>query len=209
MAKLTKPQMTLLTAIVAMTNETTVESEMTFEYVSMKNNKPLDRLLKDKLVMVNTSETNDEGHVAARATAEGVALIKPVETAPVVEDKPEIQPELPTTKPVEDKPVETPSIQSESGFELETGIAIPKVKRGGKGRSKYPFDELAAPVENEDGVVYASFHIAPTEKMQNPNKSMASVVTSANKRYENKQFIVRQVDEKDPKGVGARVFRVK
>lgn len=86
-----------------------------------------------------------------------------------------------------------------NGIEIEDGIAVPVVRRR-QGGSIYPFDALE---------VGQSFHIAVTEDKPNPAKSLASTVSAATKRSEGeKKFIVRAVGETDPKGPGARVFRV-
>lgn len=146
-------------------------------------------------------------------------------------------------------------------FEIDTGVSIPKIKRGGnlanyRRESKYPFDTLGQPTLDAAGTVTeaASFHIAATEKTPEPWKSLASTVSAANKRYqekkipeekqivtrrkaqrdaagdvvkgedgkrvmvevqvedfvmvETKKFICRRVGAEDPRGVGARVFRI-
>ncbi len=199
MAKLTKPQLAMLTAVVLQTNSTEIESEMTFLYVSTKNNKPLVALLKEKLVIINKAVENDAGEVACRATDKGLALINgEVEEPPVVEE----QSDLPK---VEEKPVVKPTITG-NAFEIETGVEVPKVKRGGKGRSKYPFEVME---------VDQSFHVPVTEGNEEPWKSMASVVSSATRRFKTEEgevtrkFVVRPAAEDDVKGQGARIFRIK
>lgn len=129
-------------------------------------------------------------------------------------------------------------------FVIEDNIPLPGAKRGGRGKTIYPFDALA---------VNQSFHVPATAENPNPAKSLASTVSSATARYavplegqfedvkvttyavdaagkriegpdgkpvktgettERRQktqntrvFTVRAVDETDPKGKGARVWR--
>ena len=95
--------------------------------------------------------------------------------------------------------------ESASDFELETGIEMPTARRGRSGSTRYPFDAME---------VGQSFHIAATEENENPAKKIASSVSSTIKRYRNedgtkgRDYAVRRVTETDPKGVGARIFRV-
>ena len=112
-----------------------------------------------------------------------------------------------------------------SAFQIDTGIAVPKISRGINTEAKYPFDKLE---------VGHSFFVPATEAMPNPGKSLASTVSSASKRYatedgtrdmkrKNKEtgemetvqvtkykyarkFIVRTVEENGVKG--ARVWRI-
>lgn len=85
------------------------------------------------------------------------------------------------------------------GIEIDSGVPVPTVRRQ-SGGSIYPFDALE---------VGQSFHIPVSDSKPNPAKSLASTVSAATKRSDGtKRFIVRAVDESDPKGPGARVFRV-
>ncbi len=96
-----------------------------------------------------------------------------------------------------------------SKVDVEDGVKIPSpCKPGRTPNKKYPFDTMG---------VSQSFHVPKTEKKPNPAKSLASTVHAANKRYriglgpekqEFKHFIIRTVDTFDPKGPGARVFRI-
>lgn len=123
--------------------------------------------------------------------------------------------------PAAPKPAANPS-----QFEIELGIVCPEPKRGGglKGET-YPFMSLP---------VGGSIFIPATEENPNPAKGMASTVTSANKRFvatypattgrdkkphpkagqptgkDGRKFTVRArtAEDKDPKGVGARVWRI-
>ena len=80
-------------------------------------------------------------------------------------------------------------------FEIDTGISIPKIKRGGnlanyRRESKYPFATLGEPTRDAAGEVVeaASFHVAATEKTPEPWKSLASTVSAANNRYKEKKI---------------------
>jgi hypothetical protein len=90
-----------------------------------------------------------------------------------------------------------------SNFAIDDGIAIPP-SRGGRNRSVYPFDQLT---------VGQSFHVPASEAKPNPAKSLASTVSSANKRNAKEgasgfKFEVRSVDATDTRGAGARVWRI-
>lgn len=107
------------------------------------------------------------------------------------------------------------------GFELESGIAVPAAHRGGHGATKYPFDAME---------VGQSFHVASTAERLKPARTLASVVSSATARYakpakdgatrvnrndktvpvmvNTRTFVIRSVDSTDPKGEGARIFRI-
>lgn len=108
-----------------------------------------------------------------------------------------------------------------TGFELETGVPMPAANRG-SGESKYPFDAME---------VNQSFHVPATDARPKPARALASVVSSATARYatpdpkgatrknksgktvpvmvEQRKYVIRTVGADDPKGIGARVFRVK
>ncbi len=166
---------------------------------------------REKLLELGLVETNPEmvdpknkNKIATRATSKGFAALSIAEDAESAEDAETETPEG-TEEVTETKTNE---------FELETGIAVPAVKRG-RGAGKYPFDAMPAPSADDDGnAIFASFHVAPTEKRPNPAKSLASTVSSVIRRYKDengvvtRKFLVRRVDETDPKGEGARVFRV-
>lgn len=90
-----------------------------------------------------------------------------------------------------------------SAFAIDDGIAMPP-SRGGRNRSVYPFEQLA---------VGQSFHVPASEAKPNPAKSLASTVSSANKRNAKEgasgsKFEVRSVDATDTRGAGARVWRI-
>jgi len=215
MAKLTKPQNTLLTAVVAATTNQEVEENLRFVYVTVKNNKPLSKLLDLKLVVINDTIQNEDGQIACRAEASGIELVQiPVEPVEPVE---EIQPELPVepVEPVVEVNLEAPEVASNvveappappvvSGeFAIEKGVPMPKVRRNTR-NSRYPFDVM----EIDD-----SFHVPTTEDDTDPAKRLASTVSARNKSYQvdgelTRKFVVRRVGAEDSKGEGARVFRV-
>jgi len=86
-------------------------------------------------------------------------------------------------------------------------IEIPARRRSSKA-GKYPFAQMQ---------VGQSFHIAATEENPEPGKRMQSTCSTATRRYKvansegvlqvTRKFVVRTVDETDPKGPGARIFR--
>lgn len=121
-----------------------------------------------------------------------------------------------------------PPVKTPSPFKIVKGIALPPSKRrvGETAGSQYPFDDLEIPEGAEWG---DSFHVAKTEKMPDPAKSLASSVTAANMRFskpeagqhktrkgtmkDNYQFTrmfqIREVGADDPEGPGARIWRTK
>lgn len=113
-------------------------------------------LLNNDLVEVN-EEIVDGDKVAVRATEKGVA-----EAASATEG----------TENLTDTATATPAA-STGGFEIETGIEKPAGRRA-RTASTYPFDDMP---------VGSSFHIPATANKPDPAKSMASTVSSANKRF--------------------------
>lgn len=95
-------------------------------------------------------------------------------------------------------PVDEPEEAQESDFELEKGIPVPVSAKRMRGSYKYPFEKME---------VGDSFHIAPTKERPKPARTLASTVSTASKKF-GKLFRVRTVDVTDPKGPGARVFRL-
>lgn len=149
------------------------------------------------LVAVNKGLRDADQKVAVRATEAGIAGVAA----------------LPPAAPKEAKgpaPV----------FEIQKGIAVPEIKRGGGARAEiYPF----ATMEQGD-----SFFVAATADKANPAKALASTVSSATKRFAtptgeqetvtikgkpvtrpkmkiNRKFVVRAVEENGSKG--ARIWR--
>lgn len=89
------------------------------------------------------------------------------------------------------------AVAPEGGFALETGFEPEAVKRLSGKQAVYPFEKM------EIGV---SFFVPATEARPNPAKSLASTISSANKRYDGERtFVVRPVETPTK---GARVYRV-
>lgn len=111
-----------------------------------------------------------------------------------------------------------------TGFAIAV-VAMPTAKRGGRTAETYPFDQL------EKG---QSFFVPATAERENPAKSLASTVTSANERYSEviegefrknrkgntvpatsqiREFAIRSIQDGAPWGdefagvAGAAVFR--
>lgn len=191
MSKLTKAQASLLANIVVAT-----EGENGCLYIP--ESKEAKKLVADGYIEVNLEMTNDDG-AAARATASGLDYVN-------------------GTSEGEEA---TAEVETQSSFELDTDVPLPSIRRGGRGAEKYPFEQME---------VGHSFHVAATEDKPTPAKSLASTVSSATARYrvedesgatkqdkdgnevpvmvDTRKFVVRAVGEDDPKGPGARVFRI-
>lgn len=94
---------------------------------------------------------------------------------------------------------------TESEFTLDDGIAIPPLKRGGRGTGRaYPFATMG---------VGQSFFIPKTDDNPKPSKRVAAVVSTASKNLDPKKFKVQAVVEPLPGGQpgqtreGARIWR--
>lgn len=93
-------------------------------------------------------------------------------------------------------------------------IALPKAEINGRA-SKYPVDDLVAPVKNADGVLaYDSIFLAPNDKVSDAKKSYSSVASSATKRFADAKpkrvFTCRLMDGApwgQPGVTGMAVFR--
>lgn len=174
--KPTKKELDLLANIVEATN-----SESGMLYVAESETT---KLVELGLVEINVTMTDEDGNVATRATEEGMSTMN---------------------QTTENASTEATETKSAPAFELETGVALPTVRRGGRGANIYPFDDME---------VGHSFHVPVSEDKPNPAKSLASTVSSATARYKDesgevtRKFVVRSVGAEDPKGPGARVFRV-
>lgn len=107
------------------------------------------------LVEVNEGNTDENGNVAVRATAAGIAKAS-------------------------EQPTETPVTSNKSNFEIAEvpadilTVANEKRRSSRGGGEKYPFDALE---------VGKGFFVPATEKMPEPSKSLASTVSSATARY--------------------------
>ncbi len=148
-----------------------------FVYLSEKDGAIM---LEKGLIEVNTAMTDEDGNVAARATAAGIAAVGGTVAAAA------------------------PAV-NKSAFAVDKGVPMPAQRRGGRNSGIYPFDSMD---------VNDSFFIEATEARPNVAKSMASTISSANKRYKNedgtheRKFSVRNVEKDSVTGKrGARVFR--
>jgi hypothetical protein len=180
----------MLAAIVA----ATLDLSKGFVYTAEAVFKPL---VEAGLVEINMEIKNEAGEVATRASQKGIEMSKETPTAPVAAVEP-------ASKPI---------------FELQSNVAVPVIKRGGRTGDIYPFAKME---------IGQSFFIGATEAKPNPAKSLASTVASATARYaqkdgdktrttkkgkvvpvmvETRKFIVRSVEEGGVKG--ARVWRTK
>jgi len=127
--------------------------------------------------------------------------------------------------PVEES-AEVPEVNAP--YPIETGVPMPKIKRSGRGPSKYPFDEMPDPQFDEAGKVIEntvpSFFVAPTEKMPDPAKTMPSTCASATRRWSEPcpegatkmrggvkipAMIKERHFKSRPEANGARIYRVK
>lgn len=145
-----------------------------------------EELAKAGLITVDPNQVNPANPQAflVQITETGVAALS--------------QPAAPAAPPAVAPPV-APTAPESPKFQVSTGVAIPKVKRGGGAnnltprKSQYPFDELPEPTVGQDGQpAYASFHVPVTQENPEPWKRMASNVSAANKRC--------QVEVKDDAG---------
>lgn len=89
-------------------------------------------------------------------------------------------------------PTSAPSLFT---VKMAAPIAASSFGAGRGGKAIYPFDQLAAPVKDANGMVtaMASFFVPATIERPNPSKALASTVSSATKRA-----------NKDPAVVGPR-----
>ncbi|AKU43077.1 hypothetical protein RCTITAN_61 [Rhodobacter phage RcTitan] len=113
-------------------------------------------LVNAGLVEINPAMTDENGNVAVRATAAGIAKIAEGSGAAT--------------------PVATASTAFEIGDVPDDILSAASEKRraGRSGGEKYPFDALE---------VGKGFFVPATEKMPEPAKSLASTVSSATARY--------------------------
>lgn len=117
-------------------------------------------LIENGLVEQNEGIVNEAGEFATRATEAGIAALNAtVQTAPA---------ETKVEEPKTERKVNM-------SFKIEKGIPVPKTTRGSARTSAYPFDSME---------VGDSFFIAASEKHPEPEKSLASTISGATKRYD-------------------------
>lgn len=157
-----------------------------YRFVSLADLSGLLNTPHGSLVEQNPEITNASGEIATRITDAGRAFLTASQgTGNTTMTNT-------ATAPAAAKPA----------FEVETGIALPPVTRGGFGGergSQYPFATMP---------VGSSFHVPVTEAMADPNKALTSTVSAMTTKYLPKCFVIRKAAVDDPKGPGARVFRV-
>jgi len=148
--------------------------------------------LADKLVaaeptfllldMNSVTGEGDKATIRVQASAAGIAA---VEASPAL---------TPTPRAVVDS----------ASIEIESGIPVPEIKRGGERTSAYPFHKLE---------IGQSFFIPNTEQMPDAAKAMATVVSSATRRFKTENpprvFTIRGKEKgKDGVTLGARIWRI-
>lgn len=121
-----------------------------FHYVSQADGQPL---VEAGLIEVNTAMVNDNGEAAARVTEAGAAKVGAGEQSPA-------------------------PVQASSGFQIITGVELPKFTRKGGGggqKAKYPFEQLE---------VGASFFVANTDvESGDAYKSLNASVANWNEKF--------------------------
>ncbi len=158
------------------------------------------------LVEVNEG-IKDGDKIAFRATPNGVAVATTLGIGPAA--APAGNPADNTNPPgATVPPVVAPAEPVKTEFVLETGVAIPPIKRGGRAGTgtKYPFEQMQ---------VQQSFFIPKTAENPKPAKRIASVVSNWNKKYsatdDKRKFRCQAVTETAGDGSkreGARVWRI-
>lgn len=164
------PTNALLVAIVAATNAGS------FTYATIADataNGLLDAA--SPLVECNPTMTNpaNPDEVAFRATPAGIAFVGPVEAPAEGGEAPAAGDPVVSTAGT-DAPATETKAAAPVNFEIDDNIPMPTGKRTRTGASKYPFDALE---------VGKSFHVPATADDENPAKTLASTVATANLRY--------------------------
>lgn len=138
-------------------------AEHGFLHVDEKEAAPL---VAAGLIEVNPSMKDEVDNVAARAI---MAQQSNDNQAGANEAAPNTNTEG-TQAMTAQSPAATPA---KTGFTIAS-VALPAAKRGGRQGETYPFDQLE---------IGQSFFVPATADRDNPAKSLASTVTSANERY--------------------------
>jgi hypothetical protein len=118
------------------------------------------KLVAEGLVEVNQEMTNESGEFATRATQKGIDSMNQAQAV--------------TTSGVGVGSLAAIGAAVKSAFVLEDSVALPVIKRGGRGGEQYPFEQMN---------VGQSFFVAASEAKPDPAKSLASTVSSATARY--------------------------
>lgn len=165
------------------------QSELGYAYAKTEDTTPM---IAQGLVEVNATLSDEQGGFATRATQAGIDYLASV------------QPAAPAAGFAASAPVAAAETVAKvrPSFSIDKGVPVPATRRFGSNPGIYPFDTME---------VSDSFFVPATEDRPNVAKSMASTISSANKRYKEsgKKFSVRNVEADVVTGVaGARVFRV-
>lgn len=165
-------------------------------YASQEAMQPLIANPAGVLVEFNTAAKNpaNPAEIAFRATAAGVQFHQQ-HNAPQAGTAP-TGAAWPTQGQTGAAPTQAPPTGGKA-FTFDAGVPIPAARRGGRGQNAYGFEVME---------VGQSFFIPASEDNPNPSKRVASTVSSASKRLDPKEFIVRSVEE-EGRGKGARVWR--
>lgn len=132
-----------------------------------------------------------DGNCQVRASEGGLRSLEAEAAAPV-----SLFAESDAAEPA--KEPETQTKPKSTGYQISGDVPIPKVIRGGRNGSKYPFDQLG---------VGQSFFVPDSEGGKHgAARTMGSAVSVANKHAGEKRFVVRAVTENGTSG--ARVWRV-
>lgn len=125
-------------------------------------------LIKEQLVDTN-AEIRDGDKVATRLNEKGSALNT---------ENPAI--------PAGTEPTVAPTVTaSTSSYAIVDGVTLPPKRGGRNGGSSYPFEAMN---------IGQSFFVPSSAAKPNPAKSLASTITSANKRLAPKKFTVAPVE---------------
>lgn len=184
--RITKKDTVLLADIVQATvNES-------FVYASEEST---EKLVALGYVDLNVTLVNDDNEIGTRATPLGISWIEDKEG--VVEKTNEPEEEVESKEEPEEP--EEPALSTEIDYDIPT----PEVRRTLK-KVDVPFGGMD---------IGGSFHVACSDEMPNPKKTLASRVSNATAKYKKegvvtRKFVIRKAEENDPKGPGARIFRV-
>ena len=154
MAKLTKTQIALMTAIAA--------ADGGILHVA-QDNKALKVLVDGGFAETNAEVINDDG-IATRLTQAGHDQLEPTDTG-------------------SDAPADAESKTPTYAVETGTAMIKSRRSGTGGGNSIYPFAELGAPEGEGEDMTYSSFFVPATEARPDPCKTMQSTVATASKKY--------------------------
>lgn len=136
-------------------------------------------LVTNSLVEQNPAMADANGALATRATDAGITHINGLTASQPVEQT------APTTAPVAQTTAAAPAQMTTTQANFVRAAFRPpeKKKAERQGVEKYPFGNLAAPAA--DGTCDA-FFVPTTADMPEPNKTLTSAASAANRRYATK-----------------------